>query len=309
MLSPVFYILLFIFGLAIGSFLNVVSLRYQDGKGIFSDIYGRSHCMHCGTTLKWYELLPLVSFVIQGGRCRTCHERLALQYPIVELIAGLIFVFVPLKLIAFYGRFYSPYLPIFIWVIAFLTLLLMSVIDFRQQIIPDSLNVFIALLGIALFFIHLSLFGTVNNITNGSFIGSYSLLLFWGNSLIVNTLLGLIFGLVFIGLIYVVSLGRGIGFGDVKLAAAAGLLMGWPDIALALILAFIIGAIVGGGLMLFRHKSRRDAVPFGPFIAIGIALVFFFGFNILTGYFHIFGINSVIGSYMGPLFSGSGLHI
>ncbi len=291
-MTTVFYILLFVFGLAVGSFLNVVSLRYEDGKGIFANIYGRSHCPHCGNTLRWYELLPVMSFIIQGGRCRSCHQRISWQYPIVELLSGLIFVLVPYRLIIFYGRFYQPYLPIFIWVIAFLTLLLVSIIDFRQQIIPDSLSIFMGLLGVAMFFIHVSLgdFGLANGIIGGSFLGSYSLLLFYGNSLLINTLLGLAFGLVFIGLIYAVSLGRGIGLGDVKLAAAAGLLMGWPDIALALIVAFIIGAIIGGGLMLFRGRSRRDAVPFGPFIVVGITLVFFLGYDILNAYFHLFKI-------------------
>lgn len=291
------YILLFIFGLAIGSFLNVVSLRYQDGKSLFSDIYGRSHCMHCGTTLKWYELIPLFSFIFQGGKCRTCHAPLSWQYPIVELLAGLIFVLVPYRLIAFYSiSSIPPYLPIFIWVIAFLTLLLMSAIDFKQQIIPDSLTIFVALLGVAMFFVHASLgdFGLANGMIGGSFLGSYALILFVGNSLLVNTLLGLAFGLLFIGLIYAVSLGRGIGFGDVKLAAALGILLGWPDIALALIIAFIIGAIVGGVLMFMHRKGRRDAVPFGPFIAIGVTLVFFFGYNILNGYFRLFGLNSVV---------------
>ncbi len=269
----------------------MVSLRYKDGKGIFADIYGRSHCPYCGKTLQWYELLPLVSFVIQGGKCRSCHHRLSMQYPIVELLSGLIFVLVPYRLMAFYA-FRPSYLPIFIWVVAFLTLLLISAIDFRQQIIPDSLNVFIALLGVAMFFIHITLGDFMaamgEHAIGGTFIWSYALLLFVGNSLLVNTLLGLAFGLVFIGLIFAISLGRGIGFGDVKLAAAAGLLMGWPDIALALILAFIIGAIVGGLLMLFRGKSRRDAVPFGPFIAVGITLVFFLGYDILNAYFYLF---------------------
>jgi leader peptidase (prepilin peptidase) / N-methyltransferase len=191
-----------------------------------------------------------------------------------------------------YG-FYQPYLPIFIWVIAFLTLLLISAIDFRQQIIPDSLNIFIALLGVAMFSIHVTLgdFGSAigSGATGGTFIGHYALLLFVGNnSLLVNTLLGLAFGVLFIGLIFVLSLGRGIGFGDVKLAAAAGLFMGWPDIALALVLAFITGAIVGGILMLMRRKGRKDAVPFGPFIAIGITLVFFLGYDILNAYFRLF---------------------
>lgn len=208
----------------------------------------------------------------------------------MELIAGLILVLVPYRLMSFYHGIYSPYLPIFIWVIAFLTLLLIAAIDFRKRIIPDSLTIFIASLGVAMFFIHASLgdFGLSNGLIGGTFLGSYALILFWGSSLLVNTLLGLAFGLVFVGLVYILSRGRGIGFGDVKLAAATGLLMGWPDIALALILAFIIGGIIGGLLMLLRHKSGQDSVPFGPFIAAGITLVFFLGYDILNAYFYLF---------------------
>ncbi len=283
---------LFVFGLAIGSFLNVVALRYKEGGGIFANIYGRSHCPLCGKTLRWYELIPLVSFVIQRARCRTCGEKISFQYPVVELLSGLIMAFVPYRIISLYQPFHQPYLPAFIFVLAFLTLLLISVIDFRLQIIPDSLSAFLALLGVAMVFIHGSFgdFGLKNGIIGGSFLGGYALMFWVGDSQIVNTILGVIFGLVFIGLIYVFTRGRGIGLGDVKLAAAEGLLLGWPDIALSLLVAFIVGAIVGGGLMLFRRKTLQDAVPFGPFIAVGITIVFFLGYDILNAYFRLFNI-------------------
>jgi len=290
--SILIYIGLFIFGLAIGSFLNVVAIRYKEGGGLFANIYGRSRCMLCERTLHWYELIPLISFVVQRGRCRTCGEKISWQYPTVEFLAGLIFTLVPYKIISLYQPFYPAYLPIFIWVLAFLTLLLISAIDYRHQIIPDSLNIFMALLGVAMIFIHSSLgdFGLKNGMIGGSFLGSYALMFFIGNSLLVNMLAGAAFGALFIGLIYLLTRGRGIGFGDVKLAAAAGLLIGWPDIALSLLLAFIVGAIVGGGLMLFKRKTIHDAVPFGPFIAVGITIVFFLGYDIVNAYFRLFNI-------------------
>jgi leader peptidase (prepilin peptidase)/N-methyltransferase len=291
-LSGLAYISLFIFGLAVGSFLNVVVLRYKEEGGLFANIYGRSRCMHCGKTLRWYELIPLISFFAQRGRCRACGKKISWQYPIVEFLTGLIFTLVPYKIISLYQHFYSPYLLIFIWVLAFLTLLLISAIDYRYRIIPDSLNIFIALLGVAVFFIHGSLgdFGLNNGIVGESFLGSYALMFFIGNSQIVNALAGVTFGILFIGLIYLLTRGKGIGFGDVKLAAAAGLLMGWPDIALSLLLAFIVGAIVSVGLMILKRKTIHDAVPFGPFIAVGITIVFFLGYDIVNMYFRLFNI-------------------
>ena len=291
-MSILIYIGLFIFGLAVGSFLNVVIFRYKEGGGLFTNIYGHSHCMLCERTLHWYERIPLISFVVQRGRCRTCGEKISWQYPTVEFLAGLIFTLVPYKIISLYQHFYPPYLPIFIWVLAFLTLLLISAIDYRHQIIPDSLNIFMALLGVAMIFVHSSLgdFGLKNGMIGGSFLGSYALMFFVGNSQIVNALAGVAFGILFIGLIHLLTRGRGIGFGDVKLAAAAGLLLGWPDIALSLLLAFVIGAVVGGGLMFFKRKTLHDAVPFGPFIAVGITIVFFLGYDIVNAYFRLFNI-------------------
>ncbi len=291
-MSILIYIGLFIFGLAVGSFLNVVAFRYKEGKGLFADIYGRSHCMLCERTLRWYELIPLISFFIQRGRCRTCGQKISWQYPTVEFLSGLVFTLVPYKILSIYQPFYSPYLPIFIWTLAFLALLLISAIDFRLQIIPDSLNIFLALLGVAMIFVHGSLgdFGLKNGIIGGSFLGSYALMFFISNSQIVNALFGAALGALFIGLIYLFTRGRGIGFGDVKLAAASGLLLGWPDIALALLLAFVVGSIVAVILMMSKQKTIHDAVPFGPFIAMGITIVFLLGYDIVNAYFRLFNL-------------------
>lgn len=283
-------------GMAVGSFLNVVSLRFNaEEGGLFKRIYGRSHCTHCGKELEWYELIPLFSFLIQLGKCRSCGHKLTLQYPIVELLSGLIFVFVIYNLLPSHPLLPMPYAAMTIWVLAFLALLLMSVIDFHHRIIPDSINVFIAVLGIALLgYKYLS--GPpageagflIQSIGGGSFIKSYALMFPFGGNFPINVLIGVIFGVAFLGALFVISGGRGMGFGDVKLAAALGLLMGWPDIALALVLAFITGAALSLLLIFLKRKTIKDYVPFGPFIALGVVLVFFFGYQILYFYFHFF---------------------
>src|SRR3989338_3192403 len=148
------YLFLFIFGLAIGSFLNVVSLRSQPGQRLLDlrIINGRSHCPHCQKTLRWYELIPLLSFIVQFGKCRHCKKKLSLQYPLVEFLSGLIFVSVPLLLTNFQfsppaGGFNLSILQLIIiavWLLIFILFLLLSVIDFRHYIIPDSINLSLA---------------------------------------------------------------------------------------------------------------------------------------------------------------------
>ena len=283
------YFLLLAFGSAFGSFLNVVSLRFNpDEGGLLKDIYGRSHCPHCGRTLRWYELIPLVSFFIQLGKCRSCSAELTLQYPIVELLSGAIFVLVPYNLLPAHPLLPAPYFFIFTWILVLLALLLMSIIDFHHRIIPDSINVFIAVIGL-IFIVYKYFSGfQVKEISGGSFLGSYSLLFPFGGQFPLHHLIGLVFGFLFLGTLFVISGGRGMGFGDVKLAAALGLFMGWPDVGLALLLAFITGAILSLVLIFLRRKTIKDYVPFGPFIALGATLVFFFGHQILYLYFQFF---------------------
>src|SRR5882724_3945692 len=172
-------LLLFILGTLIGSFLNVLSLRYDPDKFLIHKnvIGGRSHCPHCKRTLRWYELVPLFSFVFQGGRCRTCHARLTLQYPIVELLAGLLVAFVPGQIAMTFNHFLvlgqDELLALqIVWILAFLSLLLMSAIDFRLRLIPDELNIFIGILGVIATLVSMHAFGQVD----GSFVGHYAAL-------------------------------------------------------------------------------------------------------------------------------------
>lgn len=241
-------LVLFLFGLAVGSFLNVVAIRYKEGGKLFTPdiLKGRSHCPYCQKTLAWYELIPLFSFLIQFGKCRHCKHSLSWQYPIVELLSGLTFLLVP--------RFAEP-APIAILVV--LTLILIALIDMRLSIIPDQLNIFLAILGLAI----IVFFPTFQNIS--------------------DKIIGAIAALAVLGLIVLLTRGRGMGIGDVKLAGALGLLFGWQKIILLIAIAFMLGGIFAAGLLLYNKKSLKDAVPFGPFLSAASIFVIFIGDAIL----------------------------
>lgn len=254
------WIVFFIFGLAIGSFMNVLALRYDGGHFLFDPtvIGGRSHCPHCKHTLRWFELVPLASFLIQRGRCRNCGARIGIQYPLVELLSGAIFVSVPWALPQ------SSWFFVGLWILALETLLLIAYIDLRLRIIPDELTVLLALAAI---------FETV----------------FLGNAWTGHAL-GALFGAGFFGLLALATRGKGMGMGDVKLGLPLGFLFGWPNILLLYAAAFVIGAVVGVILILTRKKSRKSEVPFAPFLVLGAYLTFFFGASAIAWYFRIIGL-------------------
>lgn len=289
---------LFLFGLAIGSFLNVLSFRYRDGQFILSGrvLGGRSHCMSCGKALSWRELIPLLSFLAQGGRCRNCGHSLSFQYPLVEFLTGVVFVAVPLfflpREMAGYGGLDFFYLPpallaaIIFWIAVFVSLLLLAVIDYREYLVPDEIIVFLASAGILWTFFLRNADAFL--LSGGTFLGDYANIFFPVRGVIYNHLFGMFIGLTVIGLIFFISRGKAIGFGDVKLLGALGLLFGWPDVVLILFLSFIIGAAVGSVLLLRKSKGMKDFVPFAPFIVISSLLVFLFGADMLRFYFAVF---------------------
>lgn len=284
---------LFLFGLIIGSFLNVVTLRYDPDKFILNRkiLGGRSMCPHCGRTLSFWELVPVVSFIVQGGRCVGCKARIGLQYPLVEILSGLIFVFAPYavsKLFYVFGFNLAGWLFLSfsaLWTLALLTLLVIAVIDIRLRLIPDEANIFLAVLGII--FIILKSLGA-EGITGGSFVGSYALIFGFHGNIYLSHGAAFLFGAVFFGFLIAITRGRGMGMGDLKLAAALGVLFGWPDVALIVALAFIMGAVVGLGAIILGKKGMKSFLPFGPFLVAGAALVFFFGYPILAAYFGLF---------------------
>jgi len=282
---------LFIFGLAIGSFINVIALRYNPEKFILSNkvLGGRSACPKCGKKLNWFELFPLFSFIFLRGRCRSCKEKISWQYPIMELVSGIIFILVPFGV----DRFLQPntynltpdfYLLSTFFILVFETLLVVSLIDIRLRLIPDETNIFLILLSVPIIIFQKAQFGLVS----GSFLGSYAALFGFRGNIWVNHLFAFFFGAVFFGLLILITRGRGMGFGDLKLAAALGAVFGWADILLIVALSFIIGSIFSLPSLIFRKKGLKSLLPFGPFLAIASVVVFFFGHEIINFYFQLF---------------------
>lgn len=259
----------FIFGLLVGSFFNVVALRYREDKFVFNPktLGGRSHCPYCKKSLKWFELFPVLSFLIQGGKCRSCGKKISWFYPVGELLSGLIFALAPLRIMGPAG---------WIWVVVFEVLLLMSLIDFRIQIIPDELTVLLGILGLTL-----AALGMATDFT-----GTYRYLFGLQDNIWLNYIFGASILAVFFYAITLLTKGRGMGFGDVKLAFALGLLFGWPGGIMLSGISFMLGALVGVVLILFTKKNRKSVLPFAPFLALGAFVFFFWGERILSFYFN-----------------------
>lgn len=288
-----FYTILFLIGLGFGSFINVVSFRFTPENKVFDlkKIGGRSNCPYCRKTLRWYELIPILSFFIQAGKCRSCGHKLSWQYPLVELLTGLIFVAVPF--------FINPVNRLFgydcyqigtwsIWILVLLVLLLISLIDFRNFFIPDELIWLLIFLGSVLLFLESRM--PKIDFFNHSFLRHYALIFNWPNNIWFNHLLAAAAGAVFFGFLFYFGKGKILGGGDVKLSFALGWLLGWPDILVAFILTFLFGGITGFTLMLSHKKTMKDFLPFAPFLAIGVTLTVLFGYQIINGYFSLMGL-------------------
>jgi len=240
------------FGTFIGSFLNVCIYRIPREESI---VFPGSHCPGCHTPLKFYELLPVVSWLALRGKCRTCGVAISARYPAVELLTGI--------LLALVYWIYGLTLP-FLFV-SFLTILLIVItfIDYDHQIIPDGLVLWVAGGGLA-------------QLTVGLIRGE-------GISLL-QAAVGILIGGGFFLAIAIVSNG-GMGGGDIKLMAALGIWFGWRGILLVMFLAFIIGGVVSVGLLVSRKKGRKSMVPFGPFITLGAYITALYGDVLIRWYF------------------------
>jgi leader peptidase (prepilin peptidase)/N-methyltransferase len=281
--------LLFIFGMVFGSFGYVLALRYDEKHFLLDPkiVGGRSYCPHCKKTLKWHELIPFVSFAIQGGKCRNCKARISFIYPLIEVFCGLLFV----AIAYFVHNFYmvsGVYFWIFtiLWIAFFFALLLISIIDIRIGIIPNELVWFLSLLSILIVIFSFFNFGSLNN----SFLGQYGVLFGIQNNIWINHILGALFSFILFGGLVAITKGRGMGFGDVKLSIPLGFAFGWPDVIFLFAFAFILGAIVGLFYITIGKKNMKSSLPFGPFLALGALIIFFYGFSLLNSYFHILGI-------------------
>jgi prepilin signal peptidase PulO-like enzyme (type II secretory pathway) len=266
--------------------MNVLALRY-DGEHFLLDpkvIGGRSHCPHCKRTLQWYELIPVLSWVLQGGRCRTCKTWIGIQYPIVEVLSGLVFALVPYYLQG------APLVLLVLWVLAFEILLLIAYIDILLRIVPDELNIVLGIVAVFIAVFAVGYFGMGNR----SFFGEYALVFGLQNNFWLAHLAGALGGALFFWLLAFLSpfifKQEGMGMGDVKLALPLGFLFGWPDILLLYGVAFVLGAVTGIVTIIARKKSAKQTLPFVPFLVAGAAAVFMFGLPLVAWYFRIIGV-------------------
>lgn len=249
---------LFAIGAAVGSFLNVVIYRTMTEE---SWVKGRSKCEDCGYQLRWFDNIPLVSFLWLRGRCRKCRKSIALIHPVVEFLTGALFVWWYWGgTLLFFRLTEQPFQliqPAF-WLGVGVLLLMIVVADLSYLIIPD--------LAVGLLL--------VTTLT-------YRVVLTWAGVMqmsdLVWSLLAAVGAAVFFGGLWVVTKGRGMGLGDVKLVGPLALLMGWPNSLVGFFLAFISGAVVGVCLLLLGKKRFGQVVPFGPFLVLGTVLALVWG--------------------------------
>lgn len=241
------FILVFIFGLIIGSFLNVCIYRIPMGQTVVTT---PSHCYACGTSLKPLDLFPVLSYLFLRGRCRYCGAKISFRYPLVELLTAVLFV-----VAIYYQGFTWSGLATMVFSAM---LVVVTFIDLDHQIIPDGVLLVGGILGLPLIYLQ-----SIEHLK-------------WG-------VLGFFAAGLLLLIIAVLSKG-GMGGGDIKLAAVMGLYLGLKSVAVALMLAFLLGGLIGVLLLLTGIKGRKDPVPFGPFLAIGAILASFYGEKIILWY-------------------------
>jgi leader peptidase (prepilin peptidase)/N-methyltransferase len=238
-------------GLAVGSFLNVCIYRLPRRESL---AFPASHCTACGRSLRWYENVPVLAYVILRGRCRTCGARISPVYPLIELAAGALAVL-------WYGQFGLSILFASRLLFAF-ALLVLFVIDLQQRILPNVITLPGVLVGLAF-----SLFGPPG----------------WLDSLIGVLVGGL--GLFLIAELYYRIRGEeGMGMGDVKMLAMIGAFLGWKLMLLTLVLSSLVGALVGVGMLALRKGDLKYALPFGTFLALGALVASLIGDPIVNWY-------------------------
>jgi len=257
---PLFLILVFIFvfGLIIGSFLNCLVWRLNKKETLL----GRSYCPKCGKQIAWYDNIPLLSFIILGGKCRQCDKKISWQYPIVELVTGILF------LTAFIINYQLPITNYELIIKLARDWFLISVMivifiyDLRWYLILD-----IVVLPACLIILILNLFLGIN----------------W-----LNLLFSGIIGGSFFLVQFIISRGKWIGGGDIRLGLLMGLALGWPGVIMAIIISYFLGSVVGLSLIAAGKKKWGSEVPLGVFLSVGTVITLFWQVQILNWYWGLF---------------------
>ncbi|MGM0663561.1 MAG: prepilin peptidase [Thermodesulfobacteriota bacterium] len=253
-LIPVFA---FLFGLILGSFLNVCIHRMPTGSSI---VHPPSSCPCCGASIRFYDNIPLLSYLLLRGRCRSCEASIPLRYPVVELATGLLSLALVLR--------YGPGVPYALYLAFVCALIVVTFIDLQHQIIPDVISLPGIAAGIA---VSLTPWGTVS----------------WVDALIGAAAGG--------GGLFAVAWGferltgkEGMGLGDVKLLAMIGAWMGWRTLPFIILSSSLFGILIGGAALMVSRRGLQARIPFGPFLALGALLMLFFGRGIRHFYYGLF---------------------
>jgi leader peptidase (prepilin peptidase)/N-methyltransferase len=245
------YIVAFVLGTVLGSFANVCIHRLPRRQSV---VFPASHCPYCQQRLRPWHNLPLLSYVALGGRCATCRTSISWRYPLVELLCGLLYVFL-------YHQ-WGVSVPSVVFALFATALLIVSFIDLEYTIIPDAIT----------------LPGIVAGLLASLWLTPVG---------IGNAVLGVLLGGGAFSLIVILSAGRGMGAGDIKLIAMIGAFLGWQAVLVTIFLGASLGTVVGLSLMLLKRKRRKDPIPFGPFLALGALLTMVWGEELLDWYLHL----------------------
>lgn len=260
--TVVAYIMASILGLCVGSFLNVVIYRVPNKMSL---AYPPSHCTTCDYTLKWYDNIPVLSYIMLGGRCRGCKSRISPRYMLVEIFNALLWV---LSVLMFWEIGVEAIIYTCMAAVVSSVLVCIFFIDLEHMLIFNRFTVTVAVCG---------LIAAGLNTTR------------WYDHLIGGAAGAIVFLAIYYGAILILKR-EGLGFGDVKLAAAAGLLLGWQKFLLAMLIASVAGSVILLVLRRVRKDEQEKEYPFAPFIVVGMLFALFFGDPVINWYLSlIFG--------------------
>ncbi len=252
-------VFVFLFGLCIGSFLNVCICRLPAKESI---VFPASKCPRCGHCLAWWENIPLLSYLLLKGKCSGCKEHISFQYPLVELLTGVVAYFL--------WRKFGLTLEFLVYFLFSCSLIVVTFIDLAHKIIPDVISLPGILIGLGCSFLikDLSWLDSLVGILLG---GGILYLVTWGYYLLTGRI--------------------GMGGGDIKLLAMIGAFLGWQAIPFVIFISALTGSVIGIVFILLKGAGRHYQIPFGPFLAFGAEMQLFFGKEILTIYSHLFSFS------------------
>ena len=245
-------ILVFLYGLIFGSFFNVCIYRIPRGESIN---FPPSHCTNCNNKIKWYDLFPIISYIVLKGKCRYCGEKISLRYPLIELITGILFAALYVK----YGYSFS----LLQYCILVSLLIVIGMIDYDTTDVYFAISLTGVILGVLFIIANYFFFNHSINISLQYFLGGAL-----GGGIIA----------------VIILLTHGMGWGDAEICLVCGLFLGLKLTIVMMFFSFVFGGIIGIALLLLKKKGRKDYIPFGPFIAIGGVFTTLFGNLIINWY-------------------------